>query len=320
MAENDPHDLRAQAVAWRLRLEDGDADWEAFVEWLEGDPARSDAYDKIEAADAAILAADFPAATGPVPVAANDGGTPTTGRRFGMIGGGALVAAALAAIVVVPMVSSKPDRYEVATASGEQRRVEIADGSSAMLNGATRLILDHDDPRFAELVSGEATFTVRHDSGEPFTVLSGEHRVQDSGTTFNVIRDRGDFTVEVIEGAVIYNPDDAAIALKAGKSLRASRGAAPVVVDADPEAMAGWRNGQLNYVGAPLARVAGDLSRTLGAPIAVADELAELPLTGSIRIRSDDAATVRDLALVADVGARRKGNGWIIEPLTRAPR
>jgi len=80
------------------------------------------------------------------------------------------------------------------------------------------------------------------------------------------------------------------------------------------------RNGQLNYVGAPLARVAGDLSRTLGAPIAVADELAELPLTGSIKIRSDDAATVRDLALVADVGARRKGNGWIIEPLTRAPR
>lgn len=314
MADSKPHDVLAEAIAWRLRLADRDADWDGFVAWLDADPARSDAYDQVEAADAAMLAATFPA-----PRAVNDDASESrVSRRYWILGLAA--AAATAVIVAVPMVSSRTDRYDVVTAAGQQRRVAIADGSYAMLNGSTHLILDHHDPRFAELVSGEATFSVRHDSGAPFIVRAGEHQVRDVGTAFNMILDRGDFTVEVIEGAVVYNPEGAAIALDAGKALHASAGARPLVTNADPRAIAGWRRGQLNYVAAPLARVASDMSRTLGVPIAVDEEAARVPLTGSIRIQSDVAATVRDLALVADVVARREDDGWILEPLARAPR
>ena len=75
-------------------------------------------------------------------------------------------------------------------------------------------------------LTGEATFTVRHDAAHPFVVVAGDHRVQDVGTTFNLVRDRGRFSVEVIEGAVLYDPDGAAVPLAAGQTLRADRRAA----------------------------------------------------------------------------------------------
>ncbi len=314
MAPAEPDDVLAEAIAWRLRLESEDADWGAYVDWLEADPAHSDAVDCVDAADAAMLGATFPAPS------AVDAGSPRdgVGRRRWIGGLAAIAATALAVVAAFPMISSGTDRYAVTTAPGEQRRVEIADGSYAMLNGATRLILDRNDPRFAELADGEATFTVRHDAAAPFTVVAGSHRVRDVGTTFNLIRERGDLTVEVIEGSVVYNPDSEAIRLTAGTALHASSDGHPRVASTDPQMIADWRRGQLSYAAAPLEQVASDMSRTLGVPIAVDDAVAAQQLTGSIRIRSDVAATIGDFALVADVAARRDGNRWIIEP--RAPR
>lgn len=323
MAGAPDQDVLGQAIAWRLRLQSGaDEDWGAFVEWLEGDPARSDAYDRVEAADASILAtlASTPAAP-LVPVAANDGAVRNGPRRARWAAAFAAVAACVLVVVVAgEMLSSRPDRYDVTTAAGEQRTVDLGNGSFAMLNGNTHLILDRIDPRSAELLEGEATFTVRHDSAHPFAVVSGDHRVEDVGTIFNVIRDRDEFSVEVIDGAVVYDPEERAIGLSAGRALRVSNGAQPMVVDADPQSIAGWRRGQLSYVDAPLSRVASDMSRTLGVPIAVDADVATLPLTGSIRIQPDPAKSIGDLALVAGVRARRGDDGWVIETLARAPR
>src|SRR6185436_8428609 len=105
--------------------------------------------------------------------------------------------------------------YEVATAAGEQRSVPLGDGSVVALNGGTRLILDRRNPRFAELAAGEATFTIRHDSAAPFVVAAGEHRIHDLGTAFNMVHEGDRLVVEVIEGAVRYDPHAAAISLTA---------------------------------------------------------------------------------------------------------
>ena len=183
-----------------------------------------------------------------------------------------------------------------------------------MLNGSTRLILDRNDPRYAELASGEATFTVRHDDAHPFTVVSGDHQVQDVGTVFNLISDHGDFSVEVIDGAVLYNPGREAVSLSAGQTLTRPAGSQAVVARGDPQAMAGWRRGQLSYAGMPMRRVASDVSRTLGVPVSVSGSAASLPFTGSIRIQRDSAATVGDLASSVGLRARRTDTGWTIEP------
>ncbi|MEA3012528.1 MAG: transrane sensor [Sphingomonadales bacterium] len=313
MEQGAHHDIQAEAIAWHIRLRNGGAaDWDAFVRWLEGDPARSAAYDAVALADAALTPEAFAAP------AANDDeeGRWSTGRRWAT----ALAAAAalfLLGLIAMPWLTAGPDRYEVATAAGQHRTAPLGDGSSVQLNGATRLILDRNDPRFAELVAGEATFSVRHDAAHPFVVVAGDHRVQDAGTTFNLIRDRGRFTVAVIEGSVVYDRGGAAVPLAAGQTLRADQAGRPVVGREDPQAMTGWQRGQLSYRAAPLETVAGDLSRSLGVEVAIDPELMALPFTGSVRVDRD---AVTSLASALGLQARRTGDSWLIEPHSRAPR
>jgi transmembrane sensor len=258
MANSPDQDVLAEAVGWHLRLKrGGDGDWDAFVQWLEGDPARSDAYEQVEAGHAAMSASVFPAPA--QPAAANDDDAAPAWWRSRWASGLAAVAAALLVLVLAwPMMVAERELYDVTTAAGQRRSVALGDGSDVSLNGATRLRLDRDDPRYAELVDGEATFVVRHDPARPFIVMAGVHKLQDAGTSFNVVHERGELALEVIEGVVVFDPDRSAVRVDAGHSLRLAGAGAPIVARADPRTMAGWRQGRLSYAGAPLQRVVGD--------------------------------------------------------------
>ncbi len=325
MTQQTPQEIKGEAIAWHLRLRDGAAaEWDAFVDWLEQDPAHSDAFDAISRADAAIEAEAVPLHGQPTP-ANNDDRDETSapergawGRRRA-VGLAAVAALFLLALVTLPMLRGGPDRYEIATTAGQHRNVDLGDGSSAILNGGTRLILDRNDPRAVELAEGEATFTVRHYDAHPFTVVAGEHRVQDVGTRFNLIREPGRFEVAVIEGAVLYNPEGARVPLTAGQALTVRTGARPALSRADPAGFAGWQSGRLSYTAAPLKAVASDLSRATGGEVRVAPEIRALPFTGTIRIEADHGATITTFAATLGLQARRAGNGWLIEPRARAP-
>ena len=331
MAQQRQEGIRAEAVEWHVRLRNGGGpeDWEAFMQWLEADPARSDAYDQVKFADAAIEPDMVPVIASPAaPMAANDheeaADQSRLRKRTGLWATAfvAIAAIFLVGLIALPWLTAGQNRYEVATAAGERRTVSLGDGSSAMLNGATRLVLDRDRPRYAELAAGEATFTVRHDAAQPFLVVAGAHRVEEVGTAFNLVRDRGRFSVEVIEGAVLYNPQGESISLAAGQTLlvREGAGARPVVGRRAPQAMAGWQRGQLSYRAEPLETVASDLSRYLGTEVALAPDLGAVPFTGSIHVEGDGAASVAGLASTLGLQARRSGDRWLIEPPARAPR
>jgi transmembrane sensor len=325
MTQRTPQEIRGEAIAWHIRLrEDATADWDAFVHWLEQDAAHSDAFDAVSRADATIKADAVPLHGQPMLANDDDGeDAPAPARRVwnqrwvaGLV---AVAALLLLAFVTLPMLRGGPDRYVIATAGGEHRNVDLGDGSSATLNGGTRLILDRNDPRSIELAAGEATFTIRHDDTRPFTVVAGEHRVQDVGTRFNLIRDSGRFEVAVIEGAVLYDPDGTRVPLAAGQALTLRTGAQPVLTRADPAGFADWQNGRLSYTAAPLEAVAGDLSRAMGGEVRVAPEIRALPFTGTIRIEADHGATITNFAATLGLQAHRAGNGWLIEPHGRAP-
>lgn len=325
MTEQKLPTIRAEAIAWHLRLKDGSAkDWDAFMTWLEADPARSEAYDQVKVADAAITPDMLP--TRPVPGAAND----ETDRDAAPRRGPARWATALAGIaamlligaIVLSLFMQGANGYEVATRPGEQRKVAIGDGDIAELNGGTRLILDRNDPRSAEIAAGEATFVIRHDEARPFVVTAGSHRVVDVGTAFNIARDDRRFAVEVIEGAVSYERDGIAVALAAGQTLETGDdpGAGVRIGRRPPADMAGWRRGRLSYSAASLTQVARDLSRTLGTRVSVDPAVAALPFTGSLRVDRDAQESVGTLAATLDLRARRDGEGWRIEPGPGAPR
>lgn len=89
------------------------------------------------------------------------------------------------------------------TTIGEQRVVELQDGSRIHLNTNTRIRVQFSDSlRIVELLSGEAMFTVAHDAQRPFLVMTGDAAVRAVGTVFNVHRDRDLTTVSVFEGRV----------------------------------------------------------------------------------------------------------------------
>lgn len=305
--------IRDEATRWHLRLRDGGpADWEAFVRWLEPAAARSQAYDEIALIDRDLDVHMLP------PVAANDGAPAAPRRLRWALLPAAAVAAAAVAMVLIP--GGRTTRYAMVTAPGEKKLVALADGGSVTMNGGTRLILDRADPRSAGLEAGEALFTIRHDAAHPFQLDAGGPVIRDLGTVFNVRRDGPSLAVEVIDGRIVYDPGGAAVALAAGQTLRRGRDGAIVTARADPARMAGWEKGHLSYSSAPLAEVAGELSRTLGTEVAIDPALARTPFTGSIRIDPDQRVTVDALAAALGLAARRTPRGWTIEPHSRASR
>ena len=239
---------RDQAVAWALRLRDGSvADWEEFTLWLEADPRHVEAYDAvceieplIDAGLTGLVACPLPAANENEPCGPLlEPGRPA--RRWAFWGVG--LAAALATVLMVGPHWFVGQRYDIVTRSGEQRLIPLADGTQIALNGATRLTLDHGDPRFALLESGEARLEVVHNEAHPFTLWLGSTAVRDVGTIFDVVRDAAMVRVAVREGRVEYQSGTRNIPLERGQSPH-DRAADHAAMPCDEHAPAGERKRQ----------------------------------------------------------------------------
>lgn len=310
-----------EAIAWRIRVRDGEGeDWDAFVQWLEGDASRSDAYDRVALLDQSLDASIDELTIALLGLVKAQPLAPWRPRGLWLAGFAALAAMILAMIGVAPFLFPGQDLYEVATTAGEQKLVAIEDSGTIALNGNTRILLDRRNPRYAELLTGEAAFTIRHDRANPFEVISGADRVRDLGTVFNVLRDAERFEVEVAVGRVLYNPGRENVSLGAGQTLRSRRSAPAIVEDKDPATMSGWSRGQLTYSNAPLEDVVRDIARKLGRPVELDPSLTGRAFAGSVRVDGEGDAVVANFAAALELQSRRTQFGWTIEPAKRAPR
>jgi transmembrane sensor len=89
------------------------------------------------------------------------------------------------------------------TAIGEQRSIELTDGSTLELNSLTRVRVHYTkEERDVELLQGQALFTVAKDPARPFIVASGATRVRAVGTEFDVYKKHYDTVLTVVEGRV----------------------------------------------------------------------------------------------------------------------
>src|SRR5690242_17139802 len=83
------------------------------------------------------------------------------------------------------------------TGIGEKRVTRLADGSTAILNTNSRIVVFYAPlGRDVYLSYGEATFDVARDPARPFNVHAGKRVIQTSGSVFNV-RVFGDESVEL---------------------------------------------------------------------------------------------------------------------------
>src|ERR1700733_14057751 len=95
-----------------------------------------------------------------------------------------------------------------ATAIGEQRSLELEDGSVVDLNSRSKIVVRYSrQGRNVELVEGQALFRVVKDATRPFIVKVGATLVRAVGTEFDVYAKRDSTIVTVVEGRVAILTD-----------------------------------------------------------------------------------------------------------------
>ncbi len=182
----------------------------------------------------------------------------------------------------------------VKTTVGETRTLPLPDGSTVAVGGNTALTATFaSTAREVTLERGEAFFHVAKEAARPFTVRAGNAAITAIGTAFNVRRAGGRVVVAVSEGAVRVATQRsnasgtlgvAPAHLEAGQQLRvAATNEVAQVAPVDTAAVAGWRQGRLQYLDEPLETVVADLARYSTRDIRIADaRVARLRVTGIV--------------------------------------
>ena len=308
---------RDEAVAWRVRLSAADdAQWDAFAAWLESSPVNRAAYERVAALDADLEDALSTARAEPREVPP----TAPAARRWGLYAAlSGVVAVGALCFLVYPVPFQARTLVAIDTRPGARQAVALGNGSTAFLNGGTRILIDRKDRRFVRVERGEVAFSVAHDADRPFTVEVNGDTVLDLGTVFNIATSPEGYRLAVAEGAVVLNPAAENVKLTRGGRLFVPTGNAPISVGSqEASSIASWRRRELIYDQEPLSRVALDLSRGLGTRIDVAPAVASQSFTGVIRIIPDQTLLFAGLQPLLAVKASRSDDGWKLEPADRA--
>lgn len=297
-----------EAAAWLVR-QSGDAmDWDGFTLWLEANPDRRLAFNELALVDWELdQYSERLLASPPSPARLSN---KERWRWWGGFGGAA-IAAGLAFLTLlqparhrlpVELYRSEPGKsLVVALDSG---RVLLAPESMLKVEGAN-----------LEL-QGTAYFDIMHKQGRSLTISAGDFKLVDIGTRFAVANESDGVDVAVAQGSLSIASDRLAkpIDLTKGQELRAGRSSGIVrIITVNPQEIATWRSGKLEFDQVPLALVARDLSRYSGERITVDPAIAGQPFSGVIAIGHGEAPA-RTLAEILSLRVRQTDRAVRLEP------
>lgn len=290
-------EMRTRPQAERLRLFDAKADWGNLSQRLRDE-------DPSYAAEHTTVANSAPSQLVPARFGANIlTAIATTVTAAAARPRYAIVTAALALAIAIGWNLSTPRTTpslgsvsSYATANGERATVTLPDGSTVVLNVATRLQVPADyafGNRTVHL-NGEALFTVNHASGQPFTVVAGPSTTRVLGTRF-VVRHYADdtaATVAVRDGKVSVQ----SVVLTANQQISVGSYTIGAVQRADPGQFE-FVSGTMELAGISLRDAVPSLNRWYGADIRIRDTaLSMRRLKGGF-----PAGTIADLAEVLEL-------------------
>lgn len=313
MAPSRGDDRDREVAAWAARLSDAelDAAREAdFLAWLDESPENGERLEELVASwrtfetfaaapEVVTLRRDALASLHQAQMRGLRG-VSWWRRRWPVAAGlAACVAAVLLVLAGTGWNLSPPTTYE--TGVGERRLVRLADGSTAFLDGASRLQVRYSSGRrSAWLERGRAKFDVQSNPLRPFIVTANNNDVVATGTSFTVERLAGELHVALYRGKVsvvekappqpspfgfrgedrpgkehVLNPGHELIATESGVAP------ARIVALSESE-LAGslsWEAGQITFTDEPLATVVQRINRYASPPLRIAD-----PSLGGTRI------------------------------------
>jgi transmembrane sensor len=179
------------------------------------------------------------------------------------------------------------------TGVGERLTINLADGSTAVLNTASRLQVAYtDQERRLVLEAGEGLFDVAKGQPRPFVVAADGHSITAHGTQFDVRLAPDQVKVALVEGVVSVKGRDPAaeVRLKPNEVLVARGETTSVRAVSDMAALVGWRDGLVFFDNATLADAAAEMNRYIERPrIEVEPSVARVRLSGAFR--TDQSAT-----------------------------
>lgn len=308
--------VEMEAAAWHARLGAKPVSAETiqdFFAWRQ-DPAHAEAYGRVHKAwtDAADLAGD-PEMQGLLDAAMARRGRRAFAWPRRTVIGLAAVGAALALVVGFAGWSWLDARSGYETGVGEQRLVQLADGSTVRLDTDTRIEVRFEGAhRRIELERGQALFDVAHDPGRPFVVQAGGTEVTAVGTVFDVRRDRADVRVTLVSGVVkvALAGEGGATRMTAGHQTEiTARGATVRAVDASTATS--WAQGRIVFRNTPLRAATAEVNRYLTQKVELdVGEKADTPVSGVFKVGDRDAF-VSTAAAVLDLEARPGADGAV---------
>lgn len=223
--------------------------------------------------------------------------------------GGAVMAAAVAGALWMQ------SRTVFATGVGEQRVVQLADGSNVRLDTDSRIRVRFDgDRRLVELEDGQALFTVAHDGHRPFVVLTDDVQVTAVGTVFDVRRDSSGVKVTLVSGVVDVAERGASRAVKrlaAGQQSRLTP-QGQVTRGVDIQAETSWTDGRIVFRDTPLRDAVTEVNRYLTHKIVLDAAAQEAASVNGVFKIGDRDAFVSTAAEVFGLRATKGADGGVL--------
>ena len=241
--------------------------------------------------------------------------------RVGLVAAAAVLLIAVAVrmtnVDTAPAVESMAlTGAEMRTGIGEQRTIDLTDGSQVVL-GATstmRLAEGFGASNREVFLEGQAFLRVRHDSTRPFVVNAGGTRAIDLGTAFEVRAYPNEgVRVAVTEGVVEVRRNtgsaDSTVLQPGDVAEVPTSGATVVKRQQNVERLLGWTRGELVFDDTPLSDVGRELERWFEIQVRI-DDPAIKSRRWSVPLRIGDSldSILELIETTLQVRAERNGN------------
>lgn len=303
-------DVLEAAATWYVQLQEAPHDAlrrQAWQQWLEHSPEHRKAWEKLQTLEQRLGV--FPKDL-IIPTLAGA----EKGRRSAIKTLVMLASIAPAAWIGYRELPWREWRAEVRTATGEQRKITLADGSSVRLNTATALDTDFtSQQRLITLIGGEILVeTVKDMQQRPFLIRTQHGTIQALGTRF-MVRVWNDRTqVSVLEHAVAIQPKNipqTPSRLEFGQRLSFfdDRVGATQPLDDNSDA---WTRGMLVALDWRLDRFINELSRYHFGYLSYDPAIGSLRLSGAFRLDDIDGS-LDNLAAILPVQVKTLTSHWI---------
>ncbi|HDS1817553.1 TPA: FecR family protein [Pseudomonas putida] len=300
------------AIAWKLSIDEGSStadERSEFMRWHAASEEHARAWRQLGSLDQRVSAAAGPARQALLQSRAG------LRRRIGKLGGGLagmFLLGSLLAWVGAPSLSPGYWLADQRTATGELRTLRLEDGTLLSLNTHTAVDIDYEgEQRIIVLHQGEISVETGHQDPRPLLVRTDDGRLRPLGTRFLVRREAHGTRLEVLQSSV------AAMPLNSGDEQVLHEGQ-QVLMDANGLGQVGqvaagvdaWTRGMLVVDNVRLADLLAALGHYRSGHLGVADDVADLRVTGSFPLTNTDLA-LESLVPALPVKIERHTPWWV---------